>query len=321
MAYSDEAYKYAESVLEHRREVNAQKTVRKREEIVVKCPTFTELESYRRDLNLKKMRASLTNDTENISSLNSEIKSVSNEIASLLNSHGFSIEDLNEIYTCNICNDTGILKDGSACVCKLDLMKSYELDKIQRESPLALSSFNTFDLSLYSKEKKSGISPFEVMQNNLKKCIAFSIAFPASENILLMGRPGIGKTHLALSIANSILSEGYEVIYCSCSNILQIIESERSLNRYSQTLNSIKRCDLFILDDLGSEFINSYYNAVLYDIINSRLSQRKSMIITTNIDDTSKIQARYGEKLASRIIGCFQILPCLGEDIRLQHLK
>ena len=321
MSYSEEAIKYAESVLEQRREINAQKTVRIQEEIAVKCPTFTELETYRRDLNLKKMRASLSNDRDSMEQLNKEIKAVSNEINSVLKTYGFSQDDLYEQYSCSKCKDTGILKDGTTCKCKIDLMQSYELQKIQSVSPLALSSFDTFDLSVYSKEIKNGISHYEVMKNNYNTCISFTNTFPNSENLLLMGRTGLGKTHLALSIANTILSKGYEVIYCSCSNILQVIESERSLNKYSQTLNSIKRCDLLILDDLGSEFINSFYNALLYDIINSRLSENKSMIITSNIDDTAKIQARYGEKLTSRIIGCFKILPCLGEDIRLQHLK
>ena len=321
MAYSEEAQKYADSVLEFRREVNAQKTVKIREEINVKCEGFTELEMFRRSLNLQKMRASLLNDTEKIDELNSDIQKVSNEIDLVLQKYGFSTKDLEEQYTCSICKDTGILRDGSQCKCKVSLMKSYELNKIQNVSPLSLSSFDTFDLNLYSKEKKNGISTYEVMKDNYNECLSFVDHFPKTNNLLLMGKTGIGKTHLALSIANRLLNEGYEVIYCSCSNILQVIDSERSANKYSPTLNSIKRCDLLILDDLGSEYINSYYNAILYDIINSRLSENKATIITSNIDDASKIQARYGDKITSRIIGCFKILPCLGDDLRLRHLR
>ena len=320
MSYSEDAKKYSESILEQRREINAQKTVKKRQEITDKCIGFTELELYRRDLNLKKMRASLTKDTESIQALNYEIQNVSTEISNLLNKYGFEQQDLEEKYTCSLCNDTGILRDGSICKCKKELMTSFELNKVQKTSPLSLSSFNTFDLSLYSSEKKNGISAYDVMKDNLNKCKLFSNDFPVSYNLLLMGRTGIGKTHLALSIANDILKKGYEVIYCSCSNILQIIDAERSSNKYSDTLNSIKRCDLFILDDLGSEYINSYYNSILYDIINSRLSEKKASIITTNIDDTSKIQARYGDKITSRIIGCYDILPCLGEDLRMRNI-
>ncbi|MBR3355156.1 MAG: ATP-binding protein [Oscillospiraceae bacterium] len=320
MAYSEDARKYSESVLEQRREINSQISVRKRAEIVDKCKGFTELETYRRDLNLKKLRASLMNDSSKIDSLNVELQSISKEIENLLNRYGYSLEDLEEKYTCKFCNDTGILKDGSLCKCKIELMTSFELAKVQSVSPLSLSSFDTFDLSYYSSEKKNGISSYEVMKENLKKCKEFCYTFPTSENLLLMGRTGIGKTHLALSVANEILKKGYEVIYCSCSNILQIIDAERSENKFSDTLNSIKRCDLLILDDLGSEYINSYFNAILYDIINSRLSEKKASIITTNIDDTSKIQVRYGDKVTSRIIGCYEILPCLGEDLRMRNI-
>ena len=320
MSYSEKANNYANLILERRREANAQATLKKRQEIAVKCNNYTDLETYRRELNIRKLKASLQGDKVGMEHISKELQGISNEIKTTLANHGFSIKDLDDIHTCYLCGDTGITKDGSVCVCKNNLMREYELDHIQKVSPLSLSSFESFDLSYYSHNKINGFIPYDVMKGNLKDCVEFSKRFPCSDNLLLMGNTGLGKTHLALSIANEVLKKGYEVVYCSCSNILQIIDEERTENRYSSTLTSLKRCDLLILDDLGSEYINAYYISMLYDILNSRISEQLSTVITTNFNDYEKLKARYGDKIASRLIGCFKVLPCIGDDIRINRV-
>lgn len=322
MAYSEEARQYANRILELRREFYAQKTLATREAISVKCNGFAELEAYRRELNLRKLRASLQKNEDEIASIRDELAALSQEIRSLLAKNGFSQKDLEDLHGCSKCADTGILPDGSLCSCKAELMRKYEREKLEKQSPLASSSFDTFSLDRYSKEVDPlfGISPFEAMSDNLKRCKEYAFSFPTSDNLLLMGGTGLGKTHLALSIAGVVLAKGYEVLYCSCSNILRIIEEERSVMRYSDTLNSLKRCDLLILDDLGSEFINSYSNALLYDILNTRLSEKKATVVTTNLEEQNKMNLRYGAKITSRLLGSFEIRACIGSDLRTSDL-
>lgn len=320
MSYSEEAKNYANSILEHRRELNVQLTLLKKEEISVKCNAFTEMESYRRELNIRKLKASLRKENEIINEINKELEDLSSEMESVLKKNGFTLEDLKDHYFCSICRDNGVLTNGRDCSCKVKLMKEYELKKIQARSPLSLSSFDTFDLSYYSKEKMNGYSPYDIMKGHLAVCQKFCSSFPNEKDLLIMGNTGLGKTHLALSIANDILNKGHEVVYCSCSNVFQLIKEERGNFSGSSTLDSLKRCDLLILDDLGSEYINSYYNSIIYDILNSRISEKKKTVITTNLNDYNQIKSRYGDKIASRLIGCFNILPCIGEDIRLSHI-
>lgn len=321
MAYSDEARQYANKILEQRREYYLQETRRRNEEIRVKCSGFTELESYRRELNLKKMRATLKHDETEVAKIRNELNTVSGEISSLLKRYGYSSDDLKEQHGCSLCEDTGITKDGTLCNCKKALLQRYEREKLISRSPLSMCSFDNFDLNYYSDAQLSdGTSPRKLMSENYARCKEFADSFPTSDNILLIGSTGLGKTHLALSIANVVLAKGYEVLYCSCSNLFQIIDEERSADRASDTMNSVKRCDLLILDDLGSEYINNYYNAMLYDLINSRLSERKPSIITSNLEDPEKFRLRYGEKITSRLLGCYELLPCRGSDIRTQDL-
>ena len=75
---------------------------------------------------------------------------------------------------------------------------------------------------------------------------------------------------------------------------------------------------MLIIDDLGSEFTNTYTVSILYELINKRLMNKKKMIITTNhnIDDLNRI---YTERLFSRFIGEFDLFEFIGDDLRIKN--
>ena len=142
-----------------------------------------------------------------------------------------------------------------------------------------------------------------------------------SKSILMSGRTGLGKTHLSLAIANTVLSKGYSVIYDSAVNILRKIESERfSRDSISETIDSVMNTDLLILDDLGTEYETPFFNATIYNIINTRLNSGKPAIISTNLDFEG-IRRRYDDRVVSRIVAVYSCLEFKGEDIRLQIRK
>ncbi len=82
--------------------------------------------------------------------------------------------------------------------------------------------------------------------------------------------------------------------------------------------------DLLIIDDLGTENMNSMKFAELFTIINSRmLPQSKKVIktiISTNLD-LSTLASLYGERIISRFAGNYNICPFFGEDIRIKISK
>ncbi|MBR3853745.1 MAG: ATP-binding protein, partial [Tidjanibacter sp.] len=79
-------------------------------------------------------------------------------------------------------------------------------------------------------------------------------------------------------------------------------------------IHRIMNCDLLIIDDLGTEMTTSFVQSVLYQIVNTRLSGKKT-IISTNLDP-KEIGPRYSPQIASRIEGEYRILPFFGKDIR-----
>ena len=78
----------------------------------------------------------------------------------------------------------------------------------------------------------------------------------------------------------------------------------------------LEKCDLLIIDDLGTEMPGQFVTAALYGLLNQRLLSGKPMVITTNltVDETSN---RYSPQIASRLYGEFKRLTFLGTDIRV----
>ena len=74
-------------------------------------------------------------------------------------------------------------------------------------------------------------------------------------------------------------------------------------------------CDLMILDDLGTEMVTPMSVSALYTLINTRLVNGRTTIISTNCSD-SDLQKLYTPQICSRLSGSFLALPFAGEDIR-----
>ena len=79
----------------------------------------------------------------------------------------------------------------------------------------------------------------------------------------------------------------------------------------------IYNCDLLIIDDLGTEFSNSFTISQLFICLNERILRRKSTMISTNLslDDLKNL---YSERVFSRITSAYTVLRLTGDDIRIQ---
>lgn len=70
-----------------------------------------------------------------------------------------------------------------------------------------------------------------------------------------------------------------------------------------------------ILDDLGSEFSTQFTTSAVFNILNSRILKGLPTIISTNLTP-KELEERYTQRVASRLIGSFDILRFIGSDIR-----
>lgn len=264
---------------------------------------------------------------QNQNNINHEIEKIKTsnlyaqqKIKSLLLENNYPENYIDTNYNCLKCKDSGHF-NSEYCDCLKKLIQQKATTKLNNISSLCLSSFNNFDLNYYDNNiiEKYGISPKFHMEKILNFCKSYSDKFNdlTSQNILMLGQTGLGKTHLSLSIANEVLNKGFNVIYSSVGDIFRKIEKEhfnKNINN-DDTVNNILNVDLLILDDLGSEFESQFYVSVLYNIINSRLNCNKPTIITTNCS-LKEIESRYSPKILSRLMSCYSILNFVGKDIR-----
>ena len=247
--------------------------------------------------------------------------------AELLHAQGFPIDYLDEIVSCKVCGDTGMV-DGRLCAC---MERRYNRELTKELSALLRSgdeSFERFDLSLYpdTPEQESGVSARSAMRIVFSACRGFADSFPDVpanlRNLLLRGESGLGKTYLSACIARSVAERGYSVCYDTASAALEAFEKQKFSRIPEEAEAAALRaermlsCDLMILDDLGTEMATPAAASALYTLINTRLTRSLHTVISTNCSD-DELRRRYSPQICSRLFGEFLELPFYGNDIRL----
>ena len=206
------------------------------------------------------------------------------------------------------------------CECLRELCRQEQKKEVSILSG-SRDSFGSFRLDYYSDrvDPNYGVSPRTLAEKNFRECKHYAVFFSdKSDNLLLSGNPGLGKTFLSACIARTVADRGYSVAYETAGHLFTKMERAKFMNdeQARQETESYTHCDLLILDDLGTEMPGQFTNVALYGIINDRLLLGKPTIISTNLT-TDDIAKRYTPQIASRLRGSFKRVPFIGEDIRL----
>lgn len=238
-------------------------------------------------------------------------------LKSILKESGFSPDYLDIKHTCEICGDTGYV-NSKRCKCFYDLVSQLSAQYLNSATAMKLTDFDSFNLDYYKGCKgDNGEDAYIIMCKIFEFCKNFAENFtPSSNGIFMLGKTGLGKTHLSLAIANKVISKGYSVAYDSIINFLMQVEREHFGKSDTDTLSMLLDVELLILDDLGAEYEkNSFYASTIYNIINTRLNKGLCTIISTNLSK-EQFNARYDDRIVSRLFAVFDYLRFYGEDIR-----
>ena len=270
-------------------------------------------------------------DKSLIEKLNQDIQNLKMQKSKLLSSIGKTEEDLLPQYECSKCKDTGYTSGGSTTVmCNCLKQKIYDIEYNKSNlSNIKNQNFDNFNLDFYSdtideSKYRSDISPKENIQLILNICRNFIDNFdnPDEKNLLFTGKTGLGKTFLSSCIANELVTKEKIVLYQTAPIMLDTIidykfgKANVSKNVYDYLLN----VDLLVIDDLGTEGVNSMKLTELFNIINARLLNTTKVtktIISTNLSLQNLFQT-YDERIVSRIVGGYNICYFFGDDIRFK---
>ena len=242
-------------------------------------------------------------------------------LADLLAASGRSPDALEPKFTCPLCQDTGVA-EGRTCECVRREMRRMRREEIEALSSLKVASFDTLKADYYPnvRDPQIGRSVRAYMDDLLEDLRGYAEEFDLdSENLMLVGNAGLGKTHAALAIAGAALEKDFDVIYVSSPEFFGRLEALRfgqdPDNERELLFRTAAGADLLILDDLGTEFNSNFLISTLYSLLNERLGAHKPTIVTSNITDGSLLEKLYTEKISSRL-SAFSPRLFLGNDIR-----
>lgn len=100
-------------------------------------------------------------------------------------------------------------------------------------------------------------------------------------NIVFIGKPGTGKTHLSIALGIKALMKGFRVAFTPVSEMLQALNASRADNSYYKKLACYLAPDLLILDELGFKKLPGYSAGDFFEVISKRY-EKGSVILTTN---------------------------------------
>lgn len=115
--------------------------------------------------------------------------------------------------------------------------------------------------------------------------IEFKDRMEEGATVVFSGKPGTGKSHLAIAVCMAIMARGYTALYLNALDAIRLVRStwKRDSERLEhEVMNDLATVDLLVLDEVGAQYGTDGEQVILFDIINRRYQDQMPMILLTN---------------------------------------
>lgn len=252
-----------------------------------------------------------------LAQLRAENEALQNERQWILDEAELPEGYLDDSPVCTLCGGTGY-QGSRMCECLRELCRQEQKRELSALLPTGRERFENFSLELYPDRfyPEYGTTARTLMQKNLAFCRKYAQEFrPGARSLLFSGATGLGKTFLSGCVARQVSENGYSVVYVTAGKLFSDFEAVKFERAEAESLRDYRDCELLIVDDLGTEMTTEFVKAALYELVNTRLLERRTSLISTNLNEDN-LEARYGGQIASRLLGGYRVIYFLGDDIR-----
>ena len=324
MALSNSQYNAVMRGYEERQRLQRRAMEARIEEVYRKVPKVRELDQLMSTRAADCARRVLGGEPDARAHLKEELADLREQKQALLQAAGFPADYMELRYDCPDCQDTGYV-NGKRCHCferqRLNIL--YAQSNI--ESILKEENFEHFRFDFYDDTHQMpqlGMTEQEYMKTVMRQCREFADRYPEKgTSILFTGGTGVGKTFLTNCIAKELIDRCISVIYLSSNELFEIFSKYKfgrdSEEDVQESYRYILECDMLIIDDLGTELNNSFVSSQLFYCINERIGRKKGTIISTNLS-MPLLKDTYSDRVTSRIMSNYRIIPLYGGDIRMK---
>jgi len=200
---------------------------------------------------------------------------------------------------CVQCNDAGWYMYGrelTKCNCGYAGQSPAQKRLNQELQILSHKTFENFDLERPYTATTDAPESFQKQMVKVAYQKAVSWANHPAGWIYIHGTPGCGKSHIAAAIANTLSSNGHEVIYRSMPAMVDYMRDAMKNGTIETVYQLLTKADVVIFDDIGSESKSEYVDSVVFRLINCRVDL--PTVFTSNLDVP---ELRYNPRIIDRL--------------------
>ena len=285
-------------------------------------PELAALEDEVTDRSMRAVRARLEHPDWDTSRYRADLEKIAGRKKALLSAAGFPPGYLDLEYECPDCRDTGLI-NGKHCRCfdriaSKTIYGEYSISDILEEENFSRFSYEWYPETLV--DEASGETSRSSAVRAVKAVKAMFNGRSIHGNLFIFGKTGVGKTFLTHCLAKEADRRGLSFLYFSSGQFFDTLAKTafgRKDPARKGVSSMVSSCDLLIIDDLGTEWGNSFTVSELFRILNDRAIRGKSTVISSNLD-IGGLAERYTERVSSRIISDYTIVKLIGDDIRVR---